>query len=57
MIKKGILVPAVYDKVYQGLESIPEGLKDLEMRKTWGKAVVRVRDDDETPNKNVKAKL
>lgn len=35
--------PTVFEKVYQGLESLPEGLKDLSERKTWGKAVVRVK--------------
>lgn len=32
----------VYDKVYEGLESVPVGLKALGDRQTWGKAVVRV---------------
>jgi NADPH2:quinone reductase len=38
------LVPAVFDKVYDGLEEVARGLDDLEKRRTWGKAVVRVRD-------------
>ena len=38
------LVPAVFDKVYDGLEEVAQGLDDLEKRRTWGKAVVRVRD-------------
>lgn len=40
------LVPLVYDKLYDGLDSIADGLHDLETRKTWGKAVVRVRNED-----------
>ena len=40
------LVPLVYDQLYEGLDSISEGLHDLETRKTWGKAVVQVRRDD-----------
>ncbi|ORY84717.1 hypothetical protein BCR35DRAFT_278105 [Leucosporidium creatinivorum] len=32
----------VYDKVFEGLESVPEGLRALGARETWGKAVVRV---------------
>ncbi|KAJ9107062.1 hypothetical protein QFC19_002932 [Naganishia cerealis] len=40
------LVPLVYDKVYDGLDSVADGLHDLETRKTWGKAVVRVRKDN-----------
>jgi NADPH2:quinone reductase len=38
------LVPSVFDKVYDGLEEVAQGLDDLEKRRTWGKAVVRVRD-------------
>ncbi|CAO1636344.1 unnamed protein product [Parajaminaea phylloscopi] len=38
--------PTVFEKIYQGLESLPEGLKDLAERKTWGKAVVRVRSEN-----------
>jgi NADPH2:quinone reductase len=37
------LVPAVFDKVYDGVEAVAEGLDDLEKRRTWGKAIVRVR--------------
>lgn len=44
------LVPLVYDKVYDGLDAIAEGLHDLETRKTWGKAVVRVRREDGKPS-------
>ncbi len=36
----------MYDNVYDGVEEIQQGLKDLEERKTWGKAVVRIRKDD-----------
>lgn len=46
MIASGRLVPQVYDPVYEGLDSVTAGLRDLEDRKTWGKAVVRVRHDD-----------
>ncbi|KAK4705243.1 NADPH:quinone reductase, partial [Phenoliferia sp. Uapishka_3] len=35
----------VFDKVYNGLESVPEGLRALGARETWGKAIVRVRKD------------
>lgn len=31
--------------ILQGLETVGEGLGDLEARKTWGKAVIRVRDE------------
>ena len=43
LFKEKKLDPAVFDKVYDGLEYVSEGLDDLEKRKTWGKAIVRVR--------------
>ncbi|CEH16343.1 Zinc-binding oxidoreductase [Ceraceosorus bombacis] len=35
----------VYSHIYEGLESLTQALQDLMARKTWGKAVVRVRKD------------
>ena len=37
----------VYSEVWP-LERVADGLAALEKRKTWGKAVVRVREDDAT---------
>lgn len=45
MFEKKIIKPTVFTRVYDGLEALPEGLKDLQERKTWGKAVVRIRPD------------
>lgn len=36
--------PVIYEKVYS-LETIPDGLRALENRETWGKAIVRIRDE------------
>ncbi|KAG0326099.1 hypothetical protein BGZ99_010154 [Dissophora globulifera] len=36
------LVPVVYEKIYQGLDSVKTGLNDLASRKTYGKAVVNI---------------
>lgn len=38
--------PVVFDRVYT-LETLVQGLDDLEKRQTWGKAVVRVQDEEE----------
>jgi len=38
--------PVVYPEAFQGLESIPKGLIAIENRETWGKAVVRVREEN-----------
>jgi len=34
---------AVFDKVFDGLDAVPEGLRALGARETWGKAVVKVK--------------
>lgn len=44
-IARGELVPLVYQPVYEGLDKVPQGLVDIEGRKTWGKAVVQVKDE------------
>lgn len=44
LFESGKLKPAVYDPPYKGLDSVPGALVDLESRKTWGKAVVRVKE-------------
>ncbi|KAF8931065.1 alcohol dehydrogenase [Dissophora ornata] len=36
------LVPVVYEKIYQGLDSVKTGLNELAARKTFGKAVVAI---------------
>ncbi|KAF8970739.1 hypothetical protein BGZ46_010414 [Entomortierella lignicola] len=40
LFAQGKLVPVVYEKLYQGLDSVKVGLNDLAARKTFGKAVV-----------------
>ncbi|KAF9394719.1 hypothetical protein BGX21_010244, partial [Mortierella sp. AD011] len=40
LFAEGKLVPVVYEKLYQGLDSVKTGLNDLAARKTFGKAVV-----------------
>ncbi|KAI1302132.1 hypothetical protein EDD11_005725 [Mortierella claussenii] len=42
LFAKEKLVPVVYEKIYQGLESVKTGLNDLAARKTFGKAVVAI---------------
>lgn len=39
------LTPVTFEPVYEGLEQVPRGLVDIDERRTWGKGVVRVRDD------------
>jgi len=52
LFASGRVKPVVYTEVWP-LESTADGLAALEKRKTWGKAVVRIRQDDGS----VRAKL
>lgn len=42
MWDQGLIQPAVFDKEYNGLESVVTAMKDLSERKVWSKAVVRL---------------
>jgi NADPH:quinone reductase len=44
ILQSGKVTPVIYPQVYP-LERLGEGLVDLENRKTWGKVVVRVKDE------------
>jgi NADPH2:quinone reductase len=44
LFASGRLKPVVYSGRYYTLETLTQALQDLEERKTWGKAVVRVRE-------------
>ncbi|KAF8621369.1 hypothetical protein AX15_007834 [Amanita polypyramis BW_CC] len=45
LLASGKLQPLLYSKVF-ALEHIVDGLTAVENRKTWGKAIVRVREED-----------
>jgi NADPH2:quinone reductase len=53
LLGAGRVRPVVYNQVYT-LENLIQGLKDLEDRKTWGKAIVQVRSEN---GEQAKAKL
>ncbi|KAK8864260.1 hypothetical protein IAR55_001506 [Kwoniella newhampshirensis] len=60
LLSSGTVKPVLYKKMYKGLETVSEGLGDIEQRKVWGKAVVRIRDgagEKEGQKDDVKAKL
>jgi len=46
LLREGQLRPVVFSEVYQGLESLPKGLKALGSRQTWGKAVLQVKKEE-----------
>lgn len=52
LFESGKVKPVIYDRIWK-LEEMPEGLRALEDRSTWGKAIVRVRED----SGNVSSKL
>ena len=44
MLESGKVTPIIYPQLYP-LERLAEGLVALENRETWGKVIVRVRDE------------
>ena len=50
MFQSGKVVPVVYPEICP-LERLSDGLVALENRRTWGKAVVRVKDEPAPPAK------
>jgi NADPH2:quinone reductase len=47
MFEERRLTPVLYSKIYT-LDTVVDGLRELEERKTWGKVVMRVRDPPAT---------
>ena len=45
LLASGDVKPVIYTETYP-LEKVADGLRALEARKTWGKAIVRVKQDD-----------
>ncbi|KAI0058587.1 alcohol dehydrogenase [Artomyces pyxidatus] len=43
LLSSGRVIPVVYTETYT-LDTLVKGLDDLEKRKTWGKAIVRIRE-------------
>lgn len=48
LLDRNVLEPTVYDYEYVGLESVNEALQHLSGRKVWGKAVIRVDDEQKS---------
>lgn len=44
LVASGRVKPVTYSTTYT-LENLAEGLKAIEQRKTWGKAIVQVREE------------
>ncbi|EJD51077.1 NAD(P)-binding protein [Auricularia subglabra TFB-10046 SS5] len=49
LIKAGKISPVVYEQIFEGLESVPASIEAVVKRQTYGKAIVRVRKEVETP--------
>ena len=56
LLESGRVRPVIYPEVYP-LERLADGLAAIESRKTWGKAVVRVREPDDASVGPARAKL
>ena len=44
LFASGKTVPVMYQRIYT-LENLSQGLAAIERRETWGKAIVRIRDE------------
>jgi NADPH2:quinone reductase len=42
LIAAGRLTPVIYQKIFQGLDKVPMALDELQTRKTWGKVVIKI---------------
>jgi NADPH2:quinone reductase len=49
LIEAGLLRPTVFDRKYSGLSQVPSAMNDLAARKTWGKCVITLDDDQTRP--------
>lgn len=47
LIGTGKITPYTYEPIYKGLDKVPQGLLDIEARKTYGKAIIQVKADKE----------
>lgn len=54
LIDEGKLRPAVFERIYNGLEELPQGLDDLSKRRTWGKAVLRIQPKAKSSGREAK---
>ncbi|WWC70351.1 uncharacterized protein I206_104301 [Kwoniella pini CBS 10737] len=46
LLASGEVKQVIYEKPYIGLENVNVGLKDIEDRNVWGKAVVRIKQEE-----------
>jgi len=49
MVESGEIKPVVYDQPYQGFQDVSRALQDMEERKVWGRAVVTIVDQNNSP--------
>lgn len=49
LVDAGNIRPVVYKESYNGLEAVSKALEDVKARKTWGRAVVRICEDEDRP--------
>ncbi|KAH7126698.1 zeta-crystallin [Dendryphion nanum] len=51
LVDRGLIRPVIYEKRYEGLEAVGRALGDLEKRAVWGRAVVRIGEDESAERK------
>ena len=51
MVEAGTIKPVIYREEYRGLEAVRGALNDLMTHKVWGRAILRINEEDEAGQK------
>jgi NADPH:quinone reductase len=51
MVESGAIHPVVYKKTYHGLQDVRRAMEDLDARKVYGRAVVKLSDAGEAKSR------
>jgi transcription elongation factor SPT5 len=47
LVEDGKIRPVIYKGDYRGLEAVPRALEDAREHRAWGRAVMRICEDEE----------
>jgi NADPH:quinone reductase len=51
MVESGAIHPVVYKKTYSGLQDVQRAIEDLDARKVYGRAVIKLSDVGESKSR------
>ncbi len=47
LVDNGGIRPVIYPETYRGLEEVPRAMDDMQSKKVWGRAILRIDEDAE----------